>query len=350
MIKVSVIVPVYNVEKYLRECLDSLRNQTLKELEFICINDGSTDGSLEILNEYAKADSRFIIINQKNQGQGIARNKGLEIAQGEYIAFADPDDWLELYAFEELYRQSKLLKSEVLQFNYQEYNDYSGKFKEVNFAKKIQHRYKYNLNKTPFFNATILRKGCFVELDLHVWARFYSREFIARSKAIFAPTKHGEDHLFANAVVLNAKQIHYINKSFYVYRCRAGSAVNIVSNDNFGIFENIRLFEKYLRENNFYEEFKAEFEYSKIRIIGWHYKNVPLESIDKYDSIARSMLTDEQYEEMLKECKSKLKIGEWFFSIKNKKENAIKSKVITILGFSFVIKPQKIKSRSLNNE
>lgn len=248
MIKVSVIVPVYNVEKYLRECLDSLRNQTLKELEFICINDGSTDGSLEILNEYAKADSRFIIINQKNQGQGIARNKGLEIAQGEYIAFADPDDWLELHAFEELYRQSKLLKSEVLQFNYQEYNDYSGKFKEVNFAKKILHRYKYDLNKTPYFNIFDLRNNCFNELDLHVWARFYSRDFIAKSKAIFAPTKHGEDHLFANAVVLNAKQIHYINKSFYIYRCRAGSAVNIVSNDNFGIFENIRLFENYLKE------------------------------------------------------------------------------------------------------
>ena len=88
-IKVSVIVPVYNVEKYLRECLESLVNQTLKEIEIICINDGSEDSSLEILNEYASKDSRFVIINQENCGQSVARNKGLDVAKGEYIGFVD---------------------------------------------------------------------------------------------------------------------------------------------------------------------------------------------------------------------------------------------------------------------
>lgn len=339
--KVSVIIPVYNVEKYLKKCLDSLVCQSLKELEFICINDGSTDNSLQILEKYAQNDTRFVVISQENQGQGVARNKGLEIAKGEYIAFMDPDDWMEIYAFEELYTQAKLLKAEVIQFNYQEYNEYSGKIKQVNFAKKIQHRYKYNLNKTPFFNATILRKGCFDELDLHVWARFYSRDFISRAKAIFAPTKHGEDHLFANAVVLNAEKIYYLDKSLYVYRCRVGSAVNTISNDNLGVFENINLFEQYLKENGFYEEFKEEFEGYKTRIIGWHYKCVPLETVEKYDSIARSMLTEEQYKRMLNEGKRKLKFGEWIFSIRNKKENAIKSKIVTILGIGFEIKPKK---------
>lgn len=90
--KVSIIVPVYNVENYLRKCLDSLINQTLKNIEIICINDGSTDNSLSILEEYASKDERIIVINQENAGVSSARNRGLEIATGEYIAFVDADD------------------------------------------------------------------------------------------------------------------------------------------------------------------------------------------------------------------------------------------------------------------
>jgi glycosyltransferase involved in cell wall biosynthesis len=91
MVKISVIIPVYNDEKFLGECLDSVSNQTLDDIEIICINDGSTDSSLEILNEYS-TDKRITIITQTNQGSAIARNKGLDIAQGEYIGFLDADD------------------------------------------------------------------------------------------------------------------------------------------------------------------------------------------------------------------------------------------------------------------
>ena len=94
MPKVSVIIPVYNVEKYLRECLDSVVNQTIKDIEIICVNDGSTDGSLDILNEYCSNDDRFVIINQENQGLSVARNNGLNSASGDYIAFIDSDDYL----------------------------------------------------------------------------------------------------------------------------------------------------------------------------------------------------------------------------------------------------------------
>ena len=92
-VKVSVIIPVYNVEKYLRECIDSILNQTLRDLELICVDDGSTDGSLEILHEYEKADSRVKVLTQHNMGAGAARNKGLAIATGEYLSFLDSDDF-----------------------------------------------------------------------------------------------------------------------------------------------------------------------------------------------------------------------------------------------------------------
>ena len=103
MTSVSIIVPVYNTEKYLHKCLDSLINQTLKDIEIICVNDGSTDDSLKILNEYAQKDSRIKIITQENKKQGAARNAGLEIATGEYIGYVDSDDWVDLDFYEKLY-------------------------------------------------------------------------------------------------------------------------------------------------------------------------------------------------------------------------------------------------------
>ena len=91
--KVSVIIPVYNVEEYLRECLDSVVNQTLKEIEIICVDDGSTDNSLEILKEYAKKDNRITVISRENRGVGYSRNEGISVSKGEFIAFMDPDDY-----------------------------------------------------------------------------------------------------------------------------------------------------------------------------------------------------------------------------------------------------------------
>jgi glycosyltransferase involved in cell wall biosynthesis len=105
--KVSIIIPVYNCQKYLSSCLNSVLNQSLKEIEIICINDGSTDSSLDILKAYATKDNRFVIIDQKNSGTAASRNKGIEIAKGEYIGFVDNDDFIEENHYEDLYTQSQ---------------------------------------------------------------------------------------------------------------------------------------------------------------------------------------------------------------------------------------------------
>ena len=104
-IKVSVIVPVYNCEKYLKKCLDSLVNQTLKDIEIICVNDGSTDNSGRILEEYT--DSRIKIITKENGGLSSARNAGIAVAKGEYLGFVDSDDWVDLDFYEKLYNTAK---------------------------------------------------------------------------------------------------------------------------------------------------------------------------------------------------------------------------------------------------
>ena len=106
MPKVSIIVPTYNVENYLRECMDSIVGQTLKDIEIICINDGSTDGSLEILKNYAAKDPRIIIVDKKNEGYGVGMNIGLERASGEYIGIVEPDDFVPDNMYEDLYNLS----------------------------------------------------------------------------------------------------------------------------------------------------------------------------------------------------------------------------------------------------
>ena len=111
---VSVLIPVYNVEKYLSRCLESIVKQTLTQIEIICVNDGSTDGSLEILEKYQKEDSRIIIINKENGGLPSARNAGLDRAKGKYVGFVDSDDFVEPNMFEKLYRTAEDEKSEIV--------------------------------------------------------------------------------------------------------------------------------------------------------------------------------------------------------------------------------------------
>ena len=113
MIKLSIIVPVYNVAEYLERCLNSLINQTLNEIEIICVNDGSTDNSLCILEKFAELDKRIKIINQKNKGLSGARNTGIKLVQGEYFGFLDSDDWVDLDYFEKLYKRAKNCDADI---------------------------------------------------------------------------------------------------------------------------------------------------------------------------------------------------------------------------------------------
>lgn len=111
--KISVLVPCYNVEKYLDECLISIANQTLSDIEIICINDGSTDGTLNVIKKYAKADKRFVVIDKENEGYGKTMNRGLDAATGEYVAIVESDDWIEPHAFETLYKGAKKNKADL---------------------------------------------------------------------------------------------------------------------------------------------------------------------------------------------------------------------------------------------
>ncbi len=342
--KISVIIPIYNVEKYVEECLNSIVNQTLKDIEIICINDGSTDNSLQIVEKYAKKDKRFVIFSQENQGQGIARNKGLELANGEYILFVDSDDWIKLNSCEVIYNYFKETNAEVIQFNYTEYKEFSGEQKHINLAERISKKHQIDLNKAQYYSYKNVKKNCMVELDLMVWTRAYSRNFIENSGAFFAPTKIGEDSVFANIVLLNAHRIYYLNQYLYLYRRRDGSSTYSFNKKDFDVFKNIAYLEKYLKERNFYNEIKEEFSHYKLREITAHYKLIHNEKIDEYKKIAKNYLTENEYNQFLINTYNKMNFLEFIFSIRNLWKKDTKIKVITIFGFKFFIKLENKKN------
>jgi len=120
---ISVVLPVYNAERFLRQCLDSIINQTLRNIEIICVDDGSTDGSLAILREYAARDARVIIVTQENKGAGAARNKGIEVARGEYLSFLDSDDFFELSMLEKAHAKVVKDNADIVVWQCDRYNN-----------------------------------------------------------------------------------------------------------------------------------------------------------------------------------------------------------------------------------
>lgn len=124
MPKISIIVPIYNTEKYLQRCIDSILNQTFKDFELILVNDGSTDLSGKIIEDYARKDKRIKTLHIENSGQGAARNRGLDIATGDYIGFVDSDDWIHQDMYQVLYRECRNQNTQICQINHMNAKDF----------------------------------------------------------------------------------------------------------------------------------------------------------------------------------------------------------------------------------
>lgn len=216
--KVSIIIPVYNMEKYLRQCLDSVVNQTLQDIEIICIDDCSTDNSLQILKEYASKDNRIRIIEQKiNQGQGVARNEAIKIATGEYIGFVDPDDWIEPNMYEEMYNKAKEFNTDIVICNLELFFSDSNYKKTINTLENFQ-KFKTSIKTNSIYNFNNL-ENLFLENSYNFsCARLYNANFIKNNNIHFSKTKRSEDVIFCDFANFKAKRIFHIDKNFYHYR------------------------------------------------------------------------------------------------------------------------------------
>ena len=209
--KVSVIVPVYNVERYLRRCLDSLVNQTLEEIEIILINDGSTDGSLSILEEYALKDSRIRVINQENQKQGAARNNGLKVAQGEYVGFVDSDDWVDEDFLEKLYNSAKNNDADISVATIIRKREYVQKYRVYYTEEKVYETLK---DKIEICN---IPKCCYV------WNKLYKKELLIGFD--FTGDRYFEDVLWLLEIIKKANKIVTVPNSNYYYWVNNNSTV-----------------------------------------------------------------------------------------------------------------------------
>lgn len=205
--KVSVIVPVYNAEKYLRQCMDSIVNQTLREIEILCVNDGSTDGSLDILKEYAKADGRVNIISQKNAGAGAARNTGLAQAKGEYLSFLDADDFFEPDMLEKAYAKAKEGKADLVVFESDQYFEEKDEFVKVGWtlrkAALPPYRPMYYRNFTD---------NVFKVFVGWTWDKLFKREFVLEYNLQFQEQRTSNDLLFVFSAIVLAKRIEIVEE------------------------------------------------------------------------------------------------------------------------------------------
>ena len=214
MAKVSVIVPVYNVEKYLKRCLDSLINQTLSDIDIICIDDGSKDSSLQILEQYAQKDSRIVIYNQENSGLSVARNTGLEHASGEYIGFVDSDDWVDLDFYEKLYNSAKNNNADIAVADFiREHPNKKPK------RLKLKEEKIYTTPEDKFMICKVHREGC-------VWNKIYRTEFIKSINLKFVPKMYYEDRDFTIRSLYFSKKLVTTPNTYYRYFVNPKSIVN----------------------------------------------------------------------------------------------------------------------------
>ena len=218
MSKVSIIIPVYNVEKFLKQCLDSVINQTLQDVEIICIDDCSTDNSLQILKEYASKDNRIRIIEQKiNQGQGVARNEAIKIATGEYIGFVDPDDWIELDMYEKMYNKAKTHDTDIVICNIEKVFEKTKKKRIVYTLKDIR-KFDKTIETDNVYNFKNLLKYYPYNTQYYTCCRIFKNNLIKNNNILFSNTKRTEDVIFNDMANFLAKKIIHIDKAFYHYR------------------------------------------------------------------------------------------------------------------------------------
>lgn len=214
MAKVSIIVPTYNVERYLEECLDSIVGQSLKDLEIICVNDGSTDGSLDILKRYATTDDRIFIIDKQNAGYGCAMNDGLDRATGEYIGIVEPDDYVDLHMYEDLYRIAKEKDLDIVKADFYRFVcDKNGEVRR-SYDALSKDGTGYNEVVDPKENDGIFR------YVLNTWSGIYRREFIERYhiRHNTTPGASFQDNGFWFQTFCLAERIYFVNKPYYMNR------------------------------------------------------------------------------------------------------------------------------------
>lgn len=247
MPKVSVIVPVYNVEEYIEKCLDSLVNQTLEDIEIVVVNDGSKDKSEDIIKKFQKSHSNIIYVKKENGGLSSARNYGLQYANGEYIAYLDSDDYVEISLYEKMYKKAKENDSDYVECDF--FWKYPNKQKE-------DKGYRYNNKKEMFAKARVV-----------AWNKLIKKEIIVNNSLEFPVGMYYEDVEFFYKLLPYINKFSFVEEPLIYYIQRKSSIVNKQDSRTSHIFTVLDNVISYYKEKGLYEEYQTEIEYTYTRLL-----------------------------------------------------------------------------------
>ena len=290
MCKISVIIPVYNVENYLKKCLDSVCNQTLTDIEIICINDGSTDNSLKILNEYEIKDERIKVISKENGGQATARNLGIKEAQGEYVSFVDSDDFIEPTMLEKLYTKSKNNDLDIVMCKIATYDNQTHEIKD--------NVWYYMLGVFRDFEKDIFTHKDTKEFTCNIavtpYNKIYKTSLLKDNNILFPEGLIFEDEKFFFDVYLRAQKVSIIDEFLYYYRVnRKGSTVNISKeNDYSDIIPISKLIRQTFKETGNYEDYKILLANRLIHLQLARFTETSPKYMEKFFNLMKEELTE----------------------------------------------------------
>lgn len=294
MVKVSVIIPVYNVENYLEECMESIVNQTLTDIEIICINDGSSDNSLTILNKYAEKDNRITVHSQTNKGHAIATNRGMDLANGDFLFFMDSDDILDLKALELTYNAAIEKDVDFVLFKSLNYDDANDRYYETEV---------FSMNKI----AAVVGENIFNYKDIGElmfgaivtpWSKLYKRDFVMENNLRFPDGLIFEDNVFFYESLLKANRIYFLKEFLFIRRWYDSSSTTAGDSRFLDSITISNLIIDVFREQGEFDNYKSNLYNNKISIVFMRYNTIKEEFKELFFQAMKkdfTRLLDEKY-------------------------------------------------------
>lgn len=276
MPKISVIVPVYNVEDYVERCLTTLKNQTMKDLEFIIVDDGSTDGSAKIIKKFVKEDERFSYHKKKNGGLSDARNYGMKYAKGEYLAFLDSDDYVDLDLYEKMYEKT-----------HDDIGAFQADIVETDFIWEYPDKQVVDISKVDDMTRVI------VDIRVVAWNKLYRREWIEKLGIQFSKGLRYEDVDWCYKLIPHMEHFESVHGTYVHYVQRSNSIANTQNEKVRDIYQILKNAITYYEQNKLMFRYKNQLEYSVLRII---FGSSFLRTIQVEDPKLRKEILDEGYD------------------------------------------------------
>ena len=275
MPKVSILIPIYNVEKYLAECLESIVKQTLTDIEIICINDGSTDSSLEIIEEYAQQDSRIKIIDKPNSGYGASMNLGISAATGEYIGIVEPDDFVKHEMYSKLYEIAKKNDADVVKSDFYEFHTASKTSRKSGKISRFIANRVINAKEEPKI----------LKIMPSIWSGIYKKSFLVKNNICFLETAGAsyQDTSFAFKVMTLAKKVVLTSKAYVYYRLDNENSSVKSSDKVYAICDEYAEITKLLDKNPTIKEFASDIKLIKeYSAYVWNAKRIDCEKLEEF--------------------------------------------------------------------